>query len=58
MRGSARVIKPLADLLRGADSEIGAWLVALARDVPAPGGDHGTPYVTVTVEWDYVKDEP
>ena len=57
MRGSASKRAPLADLLRGEDSEIGAWLVALARDVPAPGGDHGTPYVTITAEWDHVKSE-
>lgn len=58
MRGSASVSKPLADLLRGADSEIGAWLVALARNVPVPEGDHGIACVTITVEWDYVRDEP
>jgi hypothetical protein len=49
---------PLADLQRGAESEIGRWLLRLARDVPAPEGDHGTPYVTITAEWDHVKDEP
>jgi hypothetical protein len=57
MRGSAQIRVPLADLLRGEDSEAGAWLVALARDVPAPEGDHGTPYVTITAEWDHVRDE-
>jgi hypothetical protein len=57
MRGSSH----LAGLTRAdlADAAaITAWLQQLAREVPAPEGDHGALAFAVTVEWDHVRPEP
>lgn len=58
MRGSAHLTglsRTEVDPLAAVDSPLARWLSQVARDVPAPEGDHGTLVFSVTVEWDHVK---
>lgn len=62
MRGTARITVDLDDLLK-ADSQVLAWLQALAADVPDVTGQLNARNetagwrrrITVTAEWDHVR---